>query len=57
MNKIKDEFDVEILNYFDSADFSDEDFYHISHLNKNGAIKFSKLLNDRLINMKVGEIK
>ncbi|MDD7794389.1 nucleoside-diphosphate sugar epimerase/dehydratase [Clostridium sp. 'White wine YQ'] len=51
MNKMKDEFDVEILDYFDSTDFLDEDFYHISHLNKNGAIKFTKLLNDRLINI------
>lgn len=56
INKIKCEFDVEVFDYFDSNAFSDEDFYHVSHLNKNGAMKFTKLLNDRLVNVKLDKI-
>ncbi|WPC41051.1 hypothetical protein [Clostridium sp. JS66] len=48
INKIKEEFDVEILDYFDSKIFLKEDFYDVSHLNKNGTMKFTKLLKDKL---------
>ncbi|WML35481.1 hypothetical protein [Clostridium sp. OS1-26] len=48
INKIKEEFDVEVFDYFDSNIFLKEDFYDVSHLNKNGTMKFTKLLNDKL---------
>lgn len=47
MNKVKNEFDIEVLDYFESKEFSDQDFYDVSHLNKDGAKKFTNLLNDR----------
>lgn len=53
--RIKDEF-MEIINerkdrfqfidYFDSKLFDDSDFFDVSHLNPNGATKFTKILND-----------
>ncbi|GFZ30976.1 hypothetical protein CSC2_15020 [Clostridium zeae] len=48
MNKIKNEFDIEVLDYFESKEFTDQDFYNVSHLNKDGAKKFTKLLNDSI---------
>lgn len=57
MNIIKNEFDIQVFDYFESNAFSDEDFYHVSHLNKNGAKKFTMLLNDRLKNIKLGKFK
>ncbi|MEO6538411.1 MAG: hypothetical protein ABIT07_02230 [Ferruginibacter sp.] len=40
-------FNLEYWNYFE-APLSENDFYDCDHLNYNGAIKFSKLLNQRL---------
>lgn len=48
MNKVKNEFNIEVLDYFESKEFSDQDFYNVSHLNKDGAKKFTKLLNDSI---------
>lgn len=48
MNRIKNEFGIEVLDYFESKEFSDQDFYNVSHLNKYGAEKFTKLLSDSI---------
>lgn len=46
INKVKDEFNIEVLDYFESKDFTDNDFYNVSHLNKEGAKKFTKMLRE-----------
>lgn len=48
MNKIKNEFNIEVLDYFESKEFSDQDFYNVSHLNRNGAKKFTELLKNKI---------
>lgn len=57
MNKIKNEFNVEIFDYFECNAFSDDDFYDVSHLNRKGAIKFTKIINDKLVTMSFDKIR
>lgn len=45
INVINDEYNFQFLDYFYDKTFNDEDFYDVSHLNDNGAEKFTKLLN------------
>lgn len=40
--------DVFYLNLFDDTRFSEEDFYDADHLNNDGALKCSKIVNDYL---------
>ncbi|TYS63754.1 glycosyltransferase [Bacillus infantis] len=58
-NRIKNEFkdiidnltktyNIELLDYFDSTAFSEEDFYDVSHLNKKGAKKLTSILNQEI---------
>ncbi|MFR1908479.1 MAG: chemotaxis protein [Clostridium neonatale] len=42
---IKKEYKFQYMNYFESDLFDDKDFYDVSHLNSDGANKFTKILN------------
>ena len=42
--------DVFYLNLFDDSRFSEEDFYDADHLNDEGALKCSTIVNDYLEN-------
>lgn len=49
---------IKVLDYFDSADFEDEDFYDVSHLNTRGAKKLTAQLRRDLSSvMEQGEIE
>lgn len=41
-------YNIDMLDYFESESFTAEDFYDISHLNKNGSEKFTKILNEEI---------
>lgn len=43
--EIKKKHSFQIYDFFSSKLFSDEDFYDVTHLNKNGANKISRLIN------------
>lgn len=42
LNEVLKGHNVQILNYFDSYDCPDSDYYHITHFNKEGARKFTQ---------------
>jgi hypothetical protein len=42
------EYDLQYIDYFRSEDFNDVDFYDVSHLNKKGAEKFTKIINNSI---------
>ncbi|MDO7907763.1 hypothetical protein Q5741_15230 [Paenibacillus sp. JX-17] len=48
MEDMRNEFDIDILNYFESEWFTDQDFYDSTHLNKAGARKLTKMLKRHL---------
>lgn len=48
INEIRTEYEFQLLDYFNSDLFKDEDFYDVSHLNDKGAEKFTKLLNNKI---------
>lgn len=48
LNEFKKYYNFQILDYFNSDLFEDNDFWDYSHLNKNGAEKFTKLLNENI---------
>lgn len=49
--KVLDNRDIQVLDYFDILDYPDEYFYHVSHLNKEGGIEFTKqLISDIKLN-------
>lgn len=37
--------DIQVLDYFDQLEYTDDFFYHVTHLNKRGAEKFTEKLN------------
>jgi hypothetical protein len=43
-------YDIKVLDYFDSNIFKLTDFWDDSHLNRNGMVKLTKLLNDQIVN-------
>jgi len=45
IDKFKNEYEFQYLDYFRSNLFKDEDFRDVSHLNKKGAEKFTKILD------------
>ncbi len=48
INYIKKFYDFEVMDYFESDLFKDDDFYDVSHLNENGSRKFTKILNKQI---------
>lgn len=48
IHKICKKYKIQYWRYNEDIRFSKEDFYNQDHLNKNGAAKFSAILNDRL---------
>lgn len=50
IENFKKEYKFEVFDFYESKEFSDEDFYNPSHLNITGAEKFTKMIND-LISM------
>ena len=48
INKLKNVYSFQFIDYFSSDEFKDSDFYDISHLNYKGAEKFTKIL-DKII--------
>jgi hypothetical protein len=45
IDELKNNYDFQILDYFNSNEFEDNDFYDPSHINNKGAKKLSLLLN------------
>lgn len=45
-------YNIEYWDFFDSDKFNIEDFHDMDHLNREGAIKFSTMLNDSISTMK-----
>lgn len=48
INKVREENDFQFIDCFESDKFDDDDFYDVSHLNSNGATKFTRILNDTI---------
>lgn len=48
INDISKEYDFQIFDYFYSNKFNDNDFADPSHLNRNGARKFTRMLNENI---------
>lgn len=48
INKICEEFKIQYWDYMKDSSFTKNDFFNPDHLNKNGAKKFSSILNNRL---------
>lgn len=46
VKEVRKEYDFQFIDYFNSNLFGDEDFYDVTHLNRNGAEKFTKILNE-----------
>ncbi|MBY7738395.1 hypothetical protein [Paenibacillus polymyxa] len=51
IKKITEDFQIDIIDLFESESFSDNDFYDASHLNKEGAQKFTLILKEYLDNI------
>lgn len=52
INDIEDIEKIKVLDYFESNKFGENDFYDVSHLNKDGSKKFTKfIINDILKNV------
>jgi len=49
LNEFEREYKFQILDYFDSNLFVDSDFWDYSHMNKNGADKFTQMLRKEII--------
>ncbi len=45
LNEVIGDKDIQILDYFDTLDYPDSYYYHVSHLNKQGAKAFTEQLN------------
>jgi hypothetical protein len=45
LNEVIKDKNIQILDYFDSLDYPDSYYYHVSHLNKQGAKVFTEQLN------------
>lgn len=48
MNEFQQKYSFKVLDYFDSREFADQDFWDTSHLNKKGASKFTNILKEEL---------
>ncbi|WP_244834818.1 DUF1574 domain-containing protein [Clostridium sp. BJN0001] len=46
LNEVRKDYDFQLIDYFDSDEFTDDDFYDVSHLNNDGALKFTEILNN-----------
>lgn len=46
ISELKGSYEFQFIDYFESEEFDDEDFFDISHLNYRGAKKFTNILND-----------
>ncbi|GKX65535.1 nucleoside-diphosphate sugar epimerase/dehydratase [Inconstantimicrobium mannanitabidum] len=46
INEVSKEYEFQYIDYFKSDLFDDDDFRDVTHLNKKGAEKFIKILND-----------
>lgn len=51
INQLKSKTDFAFLDYFNSKFFSNEDFHDIDHLNINGSVKISELINSEILRM------
>ncbi|WP_348623702.1 hypothetical protein ABFT51_24945 [Paenibacillus peoriae] len=51
IKKIMDDFKVDLIDLFESDSFDDNDFYDVSHLNKEGSKKFTLILKRYLNNV------
>jgi len=50
ISKITSKYNTKYYNFISDIRFNDLDFYNCDHLNINGATKFSKILNEEVIN-------
>lgn len=48
IEKLNKEYDFIFYDYFNDENFSNDDFYDYAHLNKQGAIKFSKMISSKI---------
>lgn len=48
LNNLNKKYEFQLIDYFESDLFLDEDFWDYSHLNYNGAKKFTSILNDEI---------
>lgn len=48
---LKQDYEFIFYDYFNDKNFNNDDFFDYSHLNKKGAIKFSKLINSLIMQM------
>ncbi|CDM68815.1 hypothetical protein CM240_1657 [Clostridium bornimense] len=48
INEIGKLYDFQYIDYFRSELFTDDDFVDVSHLNGDGATKFTKVLNSMI---------
>lgn len=46
IKEFQNKYKFQIIDYYESQEFTDEDFYNSSHLNVHGAAKFTKILNN-----------
>lgn len=48
LDKLKYKYNFQVVDYFDSDLFEDDDFGDYSHLNGNGAEKFTRILKEKI---------
>lgn len=48
INEVRKQYDFQYIDYFRSDLFNDDDFVDVSHLNCEGAKKFTEILNDEI---------
>ena len=48
IHRLSEKYGIEHWDYMDDRRFTKEDFYNSDHLNKKGAVKFSKILSERI---------
>lgn len=48
LDKLKDKYSLQVIDYFDSNLFNDDDFWDYSHLNGKGAEKFTNILKEKV---------
>lgn len=49
LDSFKKDFDFQVIDYFNSNLFKDDDFWDYAHLNGKGAEKFTEILNEEII--------
>lgn len=55
LKKMKENYNIQYFDYFKDSRFSEEDFLDISHLNRRGANRFSKMINEEIIENILGK--